>query len=339
VTRVQRLSLIVVVAVIAAVSIGAIWLYRHAISTVTDCYMQDRVAEMIIEHLERNRGAWPKDWENLTEAHEICEARSGHVLTLDEIRDRCAVDFTAEPGELVKAAAKPDEPPFHVVRLISGESHYWSGGEPNQQILDYLKAAAKRPEDYTYPAKPVDSEKTARRALLNREASWHLDKGGYVVSIHMGSNEGSPRFSDDDLVHVGTLHQLQELNLENSNITDDGLLHLSGLKKLRTLYLAGTHVTDEGLQRLTTMEDLEELTLAFCNIKDDGVDYLQQLPSLKLLNLNYTNIGDAGIDALCNIKSLNDVMVGNTYITSAGAERLKEAFPGARLYYRPRNSE
>ena len=293
--------------------------------------MQERVAAMIIEHMERNRDAWPKSWEDLAEANEICEARSGPNWTLEEIRERCSVDFNAIPGELVNATA--GEPPFHVVRLVSGESHHWSGGEPNQIILDYLKAAAKRPTDYVYPTKPVEEERTARGALLKCGATWRLDNTGHVVWVHMGSIEGSPRFSDDDLVHVAALYDLQDLNLQGSNITDAGLPKLAGLKKLRTLYLSGTHVTDKGLRSVASLSGLEELTLAYCNIADNVISGLQQLPSLKLLNLNYTNVGDAGVDALCNMKSLTDLLIGDTSITTEGALRLKAALPDAQIYH------
>jgi hypothetical protein len=326
------LSIVVAVA-FAAIAAGGIWLYRHTERVVTDCYMQEHVAAMIIEHMERNRDAWPKSWEDLAEANEICEARSGPNWTLDELRERCSVDFNAEPGNLVKATATEGEPPFHVVRLVSGESHYWSGAEPNQMILDYLKNAAKRPADYVYPTKPVEEERTARRALLERGASWRLENTGHVVWVQMGSVEGSPRFSDDDLMHVAALYDLQELNLQSSNITDAGLPKLAGLKKLRTLYLSNTHVTDKGLRSVASLSGLEELTLAYCNIADNGIISLQQLPSLKLLNLNYTNVGDVGVDALCSMKSLTDLLIGDTKITTEGARRLKAALPDAQIYH------
>ncbi len=241
--------------------LSVVWLYKHSISVVMDCYIQERVAEMLIEHMERNGGVWPRNWDELVEAQEICEARGRMGWTLEEIRERCAVDFTATPSELVTAEVTDEAPPFRVVRLVSGKSHNWSGGEPNLRILEYLKSAAERPADYLHAARPVESERAARKTLLDIEASWRLDQAGHIVFVHMGSPAGSPRFTDAELKHVATLSELRELILDHSNISDDGLVHLSGLTNLRTLYLSNTHVSDKGMQRLANMHRLEQLTL------------------------------------------------------------------------------
>lgn len=84
------------VVVIVAVLLGIAWLVQHNFEAVRDCYLQEQVAEMIIEYMERNKGAWPQDWEELSEAYEICQAGPRRSWsTFEEIQyqrfkcDRC----------------------------------------------------------------------------------------------------------------------------------------------------------------------------------------------------------------------------------------------------------
>jgi len=330
----------VVVAAIVAVPLGIGWLIQSNLAAARDCYLQEQVAEMIIEHMERNQGAWPKDWDDLAEAYEICQAGPrASWSTLAEIRQLCDVDFSADPVELVRTGVTEGTPPFQVVRLVSGKSRHWSGGEPNQLIYRYLKAAAERPDDYEYSAKPVPSERLARKTLLEKGATWELSRDGHVVSVNMGSHQGSPRFSDEDLQFVAAFSELQELILDNSPISDVGLAHLANLNKLQTLYISGTNISDTGLSCLNAMDDLETLTVVFCGITDDGLIHLLQLPSLKYLNLNYTNITDDGIESLCRITSLENILIGDTHISGEGASRLKAAFPEAEIYHSTRRTD
>jgi hypothetical protein len=56
--------------------------------------------------------------------------------------------------------------------------------------------------------------------------------------------------TEDMLVQLEELKQLETLALANSNIGDAGLMHLQGLKQLQFLTLGGTQVTDQGVKQL-----------------------------------------------------------------------------------------
>lgn len=341
VSRGKIILLVSLLAIVLAVPLGAIWLVRNALASVRDCYAQERVAEMLIEHMERNHGAWPQNWDDLTEAHEICEGRSGPAwANFEELQELCVIDFDAVPSELTQAKpASEEQPPFDVIRLASGKQRYWAGSEPNHMIFDYLQAAAKRPPDYQYPERPAKSEHHARQALLQHGARWTIDDAGHVVYLHMGSPPGAPQFTDNDLLLAGDFSELRELIVDDSNVTDQGLKSLGKLNKLETLYLSGTQITDEGLRNLAGLEKLETLTLAYSSITDAGLVHLLDLPSLKTLNLNFTQITDRGVEQLCRITTLEDIMVGDTNITTEGARQLEEAFPDAQIYHRAKPSK
>ncbi|WP_425397827.1 leucine-rich repeat domain-containing protein [Aeoliella sp.] len=334
-SRGKTILLFSLLAFVLAVPAGILWLYRSTIETVRDCYAQERLAEILIEHMERNQGAWPDSWDALAEAAEICEGRSGPTsANFEEIRELCIIEFEAVPAELVKAKSESDaEPPIGVVRLASGKERYWSGAEPNRMIYNYLQEAAKRPPDYRHPERPVESERRARQALLKHGARWTIDDAGHVVYLQMVSPEVAHKYTDDDLLLVGDFTELRELGVDSSNITDQGLQSLSKLRKLETLYLSGTQITDDGLSHLVDLDKLQTLTLAYNSITDEGLTHLRKLASLKTLNLNFTEITDHGVEELCCIHTLEEIQVGDTNITMEGARRLEAAFPDARIYH------
>jgi hypothetical protein len=334
----KRLLLLAVALLMLVGIAAAVLFYRHIGIVVADCYIQERVAHMIVEHMERSGGNWPQSWDDLSEAYELCEGRSGLAWGLQEIRDRCTIDFKAVPTDLANTDVHGDGPPFRVVYLTSGGDHYWSGAEPNRIIYDYLQARAHRPPDYEYPRWPVPAERDARRALLDLGATWRIDNRGHVVFVHMGSPTGSPRFSDNALQYVAKFPELEELILANSDISDAGLKQLESLSKLRSLDLVGTRITDSGLICLSRMNDLELLSLAFCRLSDGAFEHIVTHRSLKSLNLNYTDVSDAGTELLYGMPNLEDVLIGDTNVTEAGANALQQSLPKTRVYHRPRTT-
>ena len=55
--------------------------------------------------------------------------------------------------------------------------------------------------------------------------------------------------TDDVLVHLQGLSQLQRLCLGDTKVTDAGLVHLQGLSQLQGLWLYNTKVTDQGVKK------------------------------------------------------------------------------------------
>jgi hypothetical protein len=337
----SRAKIVVAVLIVAAigVSTAAVLFFRHMGQVVDDCYMQEHVAYMLIEHMERNGGAWPRSWDDLEEARETREGSGSGQWSATAMQERCRIDFAAKPADLVKVVARADEPPFLVVWLSDGARHHWSGGEPNRILYDYLKRTLGNPEGHRWKARPVPGEREARKALLARGATWRLNDSGHVVFVDLGSFEGQPRFSDDDLQHVAELAEIGELILGNSAITNEGLRHLQSLERLRKLDLSGTQVTDGGLRLLAPLQGITGLSLAFDRISDQAMPHLMQLSSLRETNLNFTNVSDAGVRQLCTMEHLEDIQLGDTLVTAHGAELIKAQFPNARLYWSTRDGE
>lgn len=335
-SRRTKLILVLVAATLVGTVIFVVFSIERSLIAVRDSYIQERVASMLIEHLERNDGSWPRNWDDLAEAHEICEGRTGGVWSFEEIRATCGIDFDADTAKLLQASVPSEGPPFKVIYLLSGATHHWSGGEPNRIIHEYLLRRAQRPSDYQSPPHLAASEHEARRALSKKGAQWEINQNGRVKRVHMGSLQGSPRYNDQDLRHVAGLVELEELILSNSDITDAGMPALANILQLKYLDLNGTRVTDDGLRYVQNMQQLKQLCLAFCQLTDGAMDELVALHSLEMLNLNFTNITDTGIRRLAELENLNDILIGDTLSSESAAKSLQSTFPNARIYHSTR---
>jgi hypothetical protein len=124
---------------------------------VPNAYAVWWTADLVIDHMEKHQGAWPRSWEEL-------RATSGHAYkgtvstnldgamiaefrpraSIEELQQRVEIDWTADPSQLVKADFKRSGPPFRVIWLRNGKSTHYSGKEPNAMILEFLKWKANQ---------------------------------------------------------------------------------------------------------------------------------------------------------------------------------------------------
>ena len=110
-----------------------------------------------------------------------------------------------------------------------------------------------------------------------------------------------------NITFLGTLSNLEKLDLENTKVTD--LTPLKGLPRLRDLELGGTKVTD-----LTPLKGLPNL--AYLGLQNSGVTDLMPLkgmPKLKSLGLRDTKVPD--LTPLKGLPKLYGLSLGNTQVT------------------------
>jgi hypothetical protein len=74
-----------------------------------------------------------------------------------------------------------------------------------------------------------------------------------VVQVDLSNTSAT----DDDLVFLENLPELEEINLHAIKITSKGLVHLDGMRKLRSLVLWDTAIDDKGLVHLTNLTELQ----------------------------------------------------------------------------------
>ncbi len=125
---------------VAAICCGGYFVHRTN-EAVKNAYAVWWVADMVIEYMKANDGRWPKSWDDLRQPYEICTNRSGRPWTFDELESRAAVDWNADPAELVRSTLdlRNAEPAFRVIWLRDGSESHWQTREPNRMVLEYLQ--------------------------------------------------------------------------------------------------------------------------------------------------------------------------------------------------------
>ncbi|HEY3901323.1 MAG TPA: glycosyltransferase [Chthoniobacter sp.] len=129
--------------------------------------------------------------------------------------------------------------------------------------------------------------------------------------------------NDDALKDLGKFPDLQDLQLEGTNVTSGVLSHLDGLKHLKNLSLARTHVTDAGFAAIGKLTSLENLDLRQTGIHGQSLRYLEGLTKLKALDLGDTQIDDSDLSQFGKFTQLESLSLENTPITGAGLGQLK----------------
>ncbi|MDC3379143.1 hypothetical protein OAX78_02560 [Planctomycetota bacterium] len=125
------------------------------------------------------------------------------------------------------------------------------------------------------------------------------------LKIHESANMGRPDIDDANLVEIGKLDSLEELELHSVGFllaSRRGLVALGGLTQLRTLVLTETEdMTSDDLRTLAGLTSLRDLHLLCLNMNagyttEDLVDLVEQLRSLRTLKISYYT-GGGGLAA------------------------------------------
>jgi hypothetical protein len=122
--------------------------------------------------------------------------------------------------------------------------------------------------------------------------------GGTVVSFPFSVSFDGKGVTDDALVHVQKLSDIEGLYLRKCKVTDKGLEKLAKLTKLKYLYLNATAVSDVGLEHLENMRSLQALSLVRTQVTDEGLAHLKGLSALRTLEIKGTRVTDAGVATL-----------------------------------------
>ncbi|MCL4692369.1 MAG: hypothetical protein KJ060_07655, partial [Candidatus Hydrogenedentes bacterium] len=151
-SRRKRTIIGVFTAIGAAGLCGVGWFLYQAIQIPTDAYAVWWTADLVIEHMERNGGAWPKSWDDLRSAYDTADKgnvsteRDGTTIvefrprdSIEELQKRVEIDWNADPTALVNTDFSDQGPPFRVIGLKSGKDTHYAGREPNTMVLEYLK--------------------------------------------------------------------------------------------------------------------------------------------------------------------------------------------------------
>jgi hypothetical protein len=174
-------------------------------------------------------------------------------------------------------------------------------------------------ENSTAPRRQLsDDEWDELIAVMKERRITALDAGGlmtdsvlarvatldHVTSLRLG---GSRQLTDDGLLHLARMPQLQHLDLSEypgGKLTDRGLEVLRHLPELRTFEMTWQRaITDAGVRNLRFCERLEGVILMGSPTGDGAIEALQGKPNLRHISTGKL-VTDAGIPLLHNFPKL-----------------------------------
>lgn len=175
-TRRKRNILFIVLAVLIAGVGFVVWFGYQVMQVPRDAYAVWWTADLVIEHMEKHEGSWPRSWDQLRVTSDqaykgtVSTNRDGTTIaefrprdSIDELQRRVEIDWSADPKDLAKAEFKESGPPFRVIWLRNGKSIHYSGKEPNDMVLEYLKWKKKEkgitePDGAANRSQPIRAE-------------------------------------------------------------------------------------------------------------------------------------------------------------------------------------
>lgn len=165
--------------------------------------------------------------------------------------------------------------------------------------------------------------------------------------------------TDEGLVALSSLKELEDLSLRCRGISDRGTVWLEHLPKLKVVQLVGNHlsndtlrylsaspelrfisvtswkVTAEGIEPLAKLKSLEDLRLTRCRIDDSCAPHLKAMPALKRLGLAGTRVTDEICDTLTQMPALEEIDLRRTRVTEEGLQQLQDKLPKLKKLFPP----
>ena len=144
-------------------------------------------------------------------------------------------------------------------------------------------------------------------------------------------------FTDQGLVYLKRLEQLEELNLSDTLVTNAGMKHISCLSGLKTLSIGGIPVNYDGLLEIAKMSQLETLALSYSDtvgkrirlrkvkITDRDIEALRGFEGLRVLDLSGTRVSDKSMQWIGSLPKLEKLYLEKTRITDDGIIHLFKA--------------
>lgn len=150
-----------------------------------------------------------------------------------------------------------------------------------------------------------------------------LESLGKVQDLNLSGTN----LTDADLAYLKDLNGLEWLALNRNPITDEGMSHLGRIHTLRALRVEDSLVTDAGLVYLAELNHLEVLSLKRTRITGLGLKHLRRLPRLNHLDVEGNLLHDAAVTNLRELKGLRELRVRGTRLRAAAVAEIEQSLP------------
>jgi hypothetical protein len=213
--------------------------------------------------------------------------------------------------------------PIEEARIIIAQDAGFGSWEKLMEAL----ATGAPPQGPAYALDTKDNRIGPRRRMS--AADWD-EMIGVMREKRIPALDANGLMTDEALARIAALDFVTSLNLGGSReLTDDGLLHLARMPQLERLDLSeypGGKLTDRGLEVLRHLPNLRKFEMTWqAGISDRGVSNLRFCDRIEEVNLMGSPTGDGAIEALQGKPNLRSFSTGRL-VTDAGIPLLQH-FP------------
>ena len=131
---------------------------------------------------------------------------------------------------------------------------------------------------------------------------------------------------------LGSLENLEVLDIQQTEPSPSGLKRLEPLRKVRVLNLPPS-ITDEGLEGIKNWSELRKIYVHAPGISDKGLKNLSRITGLVYIDLSGCSITDNVFDTLLKYKRAVEIRLGDTHVTDEMIGRIQQQLP-ATLFIR-----
>ena len=263
-------------------------------------------------------------------AHDFVEAYKGDAEALERLNRHYERSFTRDD---VKAEIWRRDYAFRQRAFQGPENHFPveearvivaqdAGFGSWEKLLDAVTTGAP-PEGPPYVVDSKDNRISPRRRMTGTDWDQLI---GVMREKRIPSLAAGGLMTDEALAKIAALEFVTSLELGGSReLTDDGLMHLARMPQLERLNLSeypGGKLTDRGLEVLRHLPNLQRFEMTWqAGITDKGVAHLRGCEALEEVNLMGSPTGDGAIEALQGKSKLRRFSTGRL-VTDAGIPML-----------------
>jgi hypothetical protein len=141
------------------------------------------------------------------------------------------------------------------------------------------------------------------------------------------------QIGDDNLAKLADLPKLTRVNLSENPLRRPGMITGKVAKNRWSLSLDSTALDDEGVAQLANLSGLKWLSLENTVVTSDCLNQLAKLPKLQGLSLIGTSVSDQGLEMLAGMPELKSLYLGRTKVTFAGVASLQDRRPSLTILH------
>lgn len=123
---------------------------------------------------------------------------------------------------------------------------------------------------------------------------------------------GRSSLTEETLLHIAEVEQLEELSFRAKDWNGSGLRYLAKLPHLRKLVLDGNAIDDQSLAEISQLLQLHQLDLGETQITDAGMPAVGRLNDLRVLHLDNTGVTIQSLPIIKQLKHLDRLATDRT---------------------------